>query len=313
MTYRICIGVRYTLFKNAIRIFLPRDLPGTPSSLVLLLIVALYFLMFAGLAGLIVFAPARAALLRGAERIAFSVGGRMTRCLRGFTPGVFAPVRTRFQRSARIVIARRRLLAWTLAALVTPSLLVAWSLETSVFDFIDRPTKPDPKIALLLTGERLSAPPPLAPEMFTTREVERVRPATSWASRDWALLDDAFRQRLLSLFKLMREEHGYEMVILEGYRSPQRQAALAALGPNVTQAGPGMSYHQHGLAADSAFLRDGQLVISAKDPWAMRGYRLYGLLAERLGLTWGGNWRMRDYGHVELRVPGALGRAQAYP
>jgi len=98
------------------------------------------------------------------------------------------------------------------------------------------------------------------------------------------------------------------MAILEGYRSPERQNALAAMGPNVTNAAAFQSWHQYGLAADCAFLRDGKLVISEKDPWAMRGYQLYGEVAESLGLTWGGRWKMMDFGHTELRMPGVMRR-----
>lgn len=272
----------------------------------IILAIALYLLLFAALAGLVIFAPARAAVARSAGRMVADLFS-LTRS--GYTRVLVRPagrLRSGLVRLIHWLAAYRQAVAIVLLATVMPSILVAWLLDRPVFDFDDTGDMPDRKIAMLLAGERLSAPPPLAPEVFTTREVELARPATAWASRDWALLDDDFRQRLLSVFKLMREMHGYDMVILEGYRSPERQAALAALGASVTQAGPGMSYHQHGLAADSAFLRDGQLVISEKDAWAMRGYALYGDLAEQMGLTWGGNWRMRDLGHVELRRPGVL-------
>ena len=92
------------------------------------------------------------------------------------------------------------------------------------------------------------------------------------------------------------------MALLEGYRSPARQDALAASGQNVTNARAFQSWHQYGLAGDCAFLRDGKLVISEKDPWAMRGYQLYGQVTESLGLTWGGRWKMMDFGHTELRM-----------
>jgi len=98
------------------------------------------------------------------------------------------------------------------------------------------------------------------------------------------------------------------MAILEGYRSPARQDALAAAGPGVTNARAYQSWHQYGLAADCAFVRDGKLVISEKDPWAMRGYQLYGQVAESMGLTWGGRWKMMDFGHTELRLPGVMKR-----
>jgi peptidoglycan L-alanyl-D-glutamate endopeptidase CwlK len=160
----------------------------------------------------------------------------------------------------------------------------------------------DEQVAELLRGESLVPPPALPPELFTTREIEQARPMTATASRQWELLDEGFRQRLLMVFKQMRERHGYEMVLLEGYRSPERQAALAALGPSVTLAGPFESLHQHGMAADCAFIRDGRIVISERDVWAMRGYEKYGEVARGLGLTWGGDWRsLKDYGHIEWR------------
>jgi peptidoglycan L-alanyl-D-glutamate endopeptidase CwlK len=162
----------------------------------------------------------------------------------------------------------------------------------------------DEHVAALLQGEQLVPPPPLPPELFMTTEVEQWQPMARSASRQWELLDDAFRQRLLLTFRLMHEKYGYDMVLVEGYRSPQRQAALAALGPSVTRAGPFESYHQFGLAADCAFLRDGRVVISEKDPWAMSGYERYGEVARSLGLVWGGDWHgLRDLGHVELHRP----------
>jgi peptidoglycan L-alanyl-D-glutamate endopeptidase CwlK len=165
----------------------------------------------------------------------------------------------------------------------------------------------DERVAALLQGEQLVPPPPLPPELFTTREVEAVRPMMRTASRQWELLDAEFQRRLLLLFKLLKDKHGYDAVLLEGYRSPERQEALSRLGPSVTQAGAYESYHQFGLAADVAFLREGRIVISERDPWAMRGYELYGELAASLGLAWGGSWRgLADYGHVELRRPGVL-------
>jgi len=149
-------------------------------------------------------------------------------------------------------------------------------------------------------------PPPLPPEVFTTAEVELVRPKLSTADRRWDALDADFRQRLLLAYRLMREEHGYEMALIEGYRSPERQNLLASMGAHVTNAAAWQSYHQHGLAADSAFMRNGKLVISERDPWAAKGYELYGEVAQRVGLTWGGRWQNADLGHVELRKPLAL-------
>jgi len=153
----------------------------------------------------------------------------------------------------------------------------------------------------LLRGERLVPPPPLPPLAFTSAEVALVRPMLASANRNWTLLDPDFSQRLLAVFRIMRERHGYEMALLEGYRSPERQNQLADAGSHVTNARAFQSYHQFGLAADCAFLRDGKIVISERDPWAMRGYQLYGEAAESVGLKWGGRWTLLDFGHVELR------------
>ena len=167
---------------------------------------------------------------------------------------------------------------------------------------------PDPKVVALLAGENLAPPGALPPMAFSTREVELVRPMLVNASRNWGMLHPDFHQRLLLAFKIMKDRHGYEMALLEGYRSPDRQNLLASIGAQLTNARAFESWHQYGLAADCAFWRDGKLIISEKDPWAMRGYRLYGDVAESLGLSWGGRWTMMDLGHTELRVKGAMRR-----
>ena len=164
------------------------------------------------------------------------------------------------------------------------------------------------QVAELLQGEQLVPPPPLPPLAFVQADVVRERPLLASASRDWALMHQTYAQRLLLVFRIMKERYGYDMALLEGYRSPARQDALAALGPAVSNARAYQSWHQYGLAADCAFVRDGRVVISEKDPWAMRGYRLYGEVAESVGLTWGGRWKMMDFGHTELRLPGVMKR-----
>lgn len=167
--------------------------------------------------------------------------------------------------------------------------------------YSDYETEKDPVIVALLEGEQLIPPAPLPPEVFTTVEVEAERPMIKSASRDWQLLESNFRQLLLRAYKIMEEEHGYSMVLIEGYRTPARQNILASMGPHVTRARAFQSYHQHGRAADSAFMRNGKIVISERDPWAMKGYQQFGVVAESLGLTWGGRWKLMDFGHVELR------------
>lgn len=221
----------------------------------------------------------------------------------------------RLAAASRALLGRHRtLLALTFALLLLPAALL-WSLRSQVtLDGYDdaRDRAADEQVARLLQGEQLVPPPPLPPEVFVTAEVQSVRPELATADRKWALMDPDFVQRLLLVFKIMRDQHGYEMALLEGWRSPERQAMLAGMGEHVTRAGAWQSWHQYGLAADCAFLRNGKLVISERDPWAMRGYELYGQVAESVGLTWGGRWKMMDLGHVEWRRAGVrLGQPAA--
>jgi peptidoglycan L-alanyl-D-glutamate endopeptidase CwlK len=186
--------------------------------------------------------------------------------------------------------------------LVLPSLIAMLASRKTGLDGFDPAAREvNVQIAELLKGEQLAAPLPLPPAVFSTSEVLLVRPMLVSASRNWDLLDNNYKQRLLMVFRIMKEKYGYDMVLLEGYRSPDRQDMLALLGPQVSNAKAFQSYHQFGLAADCAFIRDGKLVISERDTWAMRGYELYGEVAQAAGLVWGGGWKMRDFGHTELR------------
>ena len=201
------------------------------------------------------------------------------------------------------------LVSFVSMVLMAPPLVAVLLSQDRVPEYQDSGYRADSRITELLKGEQLVPPMALPPDVFTTREVELIRPALASASRNWELLDADFKQRLLHIFKIMREQYGYEMTLLEGYRSPERQASLQASGAGVvTNAGAYQSYHQYGLAGDCAFFREGKLVISERDPWAMRGYELYGEVAESVGLTWGGRWKLMDFGHVELRRSGVLGK-----
>ncbi len=147
----------------------------------------------------------------------------------------------------------------------------------------------------VLNPERLVPPPSLPPALFVSSE----RPALESADRDWSKLDSRFAQPVLLVISRL-QLRGYAFVLLEGYRSPERQEKLADLGSHVTNARAFQSKHQFGVAADLAPLRGGKLIISERDPWAMKAYLALGEEAEKAGLTWGGRWWFKDYGHVEM-------------
>lgn len=158
-----------------------------------------------------------------------------------------------------------------------------------------------------LNPERLVPPPALPPSLFIGVD----RPALESADRDWRKLDRQFAAKVLLVFERLRER-GYTFALLEGYRSPERQDLLAAMGSHVTSAKAFQSKHQYGMAVDIAPLRDQRFVVSERDPWAMAAYLALGEEAARAGLEWGGRWWFKDYGHIELAAalpaPAAQGR-----
>ncbi|QYF92753.1 M15 family metallopeptidase [Massilia sp. PAMC28688] len=274
--------------------------------------IALYFLLACLVSWMILFPAGREFVLQALAGAGQRMQQRLGHLARQQGEGV-----VKIQQSGRsslrnlISFVRAHYVLFTVGILLIliPPIVALTSGSSTMLGGFDTPVREtNQQVAMLLEGEQLVPPPPLPPAVFATVEVEQVRPMLVTASRDWDRLDPEFAQRLLLIFKIMKERHGYEMAILEGYRSPERQNKLAAMGSNVTNAAAFQSWHQYGLAADCAFLRNGKIVITEKDPWAMRGYELYGEVAESVGLTWGGRWKMMDFGHTELRRKGVMKR-----
>ena len=253
---------------------------------------------------LLVFPEARERLL---ERIAASLSAVFGRATRGGgriargAAGSGRAVRAGGEGVAAAIRRHRVVLAVAALLVCVPPLVILAMRQTVVLERFDgrdlsvsRST-----IAVLLRGERLVPPAPPPPEVFTSAEVRRVMPEIVTADRRWERIDPDLQQRVLAIYRVMAQQHGIRMVLVEGYRSPERQAELFREG-RATRAGAGQSCHQYGLALDSAPMRDGRLQWDMEDPWTRSAYFLYGELAQEAGLTWGGNWRMGDFVHVEM-------------
>lgn len=78
-------------------------------------------------------------------------------------------------------------------------------------------------------------------------------------------------------------------------------------GPKVTNALPGLSWHQWGEAVDCFWSVDGAAEWSARRKVdGLNGYAVYADEAEVLDLTAGGHWRsFKDWPHVQLRSDGS--------
>lgn len=279
----------------------------------ILFIIGGYFIVAILLAWIIAFGPARSYLVSLLSRISYtiqqcSVASEKISLINKADSGPVSKLRFSFAIIGHGFPVRNGWIALSgLVVAALPPLAVVYSGQNYYGEgFPASYRESNLQIQALLEGEQLVPPEPLPPALFAAQDVMAERPLLISASRHWNELDNGFSQRLLKVFKIMKDQYGYDMAIIEGYRSPERQNKLAALGPQVTNAFAYQSFHQFGLAADCAFLRDGRLVISERDPWALRGYQLYGQVAEAMGLRWGGRWKLLDYGHVELHLPGVL-------
>ena len=106
-------------------------------------------------------------------------------------------------------------------------------------------------------------------------------------------------------------EAGMEVKIICGNRTYQEQAALyakgrTAAGPKVTNARPGYSWHNFGVAWDF-------VVFDAKGQpqWDSPLMIRCGKIAESLGLEWGGSWSsFPDTPHVQVKCGCTLAEAR---
>lgn len=111
-------------------------------------------------------------------------------------------------------------------------------------------------------------------------------------------LDSEFRRRL-DVFEAKLRQNGIHVKLVSGYRSQEEQDQLYAQGRTkpgeiVTNARGGYSWHNFGLAADYAFVKDGHLTWDG--PW-----NLFGRIARTCGLEWGGDFRkFPDRPHMQL-------------
>lgn len=116
----------------------------------------------------------------------------------------------------------------------------------------------------------------------------------------YANLHPDFRTKLV-VFEAELLKRNIRAVPVHGFRSLEEQAALyakgrTAKGPRVTNAKPGQSAHNYGLAMDYVpFV--GRRTYNVKPLWWVK----FGMAARAAGLEWGGSWkRFIDRPHVQM-------------
>jgi hypothetical protein len=171
------------------------------------------------------------------------------------------------------------------------------------------------------TGQPATSP--TSSTSFTPRSIAAPTNSESKAS-EWQA-DPRSERNLATLepvtAKLAREHlrrlaaEGYTFKITSGTRTFSEQAALyakgrTAPGPKVTNARPGSSWHNFGLAYDLTLFQ------GDKNPvWEHPAYDLAGRIGEELGLRWGGKFKsLVDRPHFERPIGLSLAEArQKYP
>ncbi len=100
------------------------------------------------------------------------------------------------------------------------------------------------------------------------------------------------RQRIVEVARIMVQRNpSIRCVVTSGLRTFEEQEHIYAQGrtrpgPIVSNARPGQSYHNYGLAVDLASLKGNTIDWSDTSPnWAIMGAE-----GQRLGLEWGGAW-----------------------
>lgn len=112
--------------------------------------------------------------------------------------------------------------------------------------------------------------------------------------------------------KQIAKEFGVEYVAISGNRTYAEQRALYNKGRDrkgkiinkskvVTNARPGYSRHNFGLALDFGVFRDGDYLDSSEPKLSAKVHKKVAeTLADKYNLQWGGNWKtFKDYPHFE--------------
>lgn len=126
-------------------------------------------------------------------------------------------------------------------------------------------------------------------------------------SRDRLRIDGvhpALAAGLEGIFEQM-DEAGTPMFVVEGVRTEERQAELFARGRtepgDIVTFKDGIVHKSNHQAHDDGYGYAVDCAFQDSDPFALtHPWEIFGASAERIGLLWGGRWKLVDRPHVEL-------------
>jgi peptidoglycan L-alanyl-D-glutamate endopeptidase CwlK len=173
---------------------------------------------------------------------------------------------------------------------------------------------------------RRSTPKPVPASTPAPAEKKPVTPLPSSITVDLSVLDErsaknvaTLHARVQSIFRdwitecqIIAKAHGYEYKAISGNRTWEEQAKIYAQGRTapgkiVTNAKPGYSNHNFGIAVDMGVFKDGKYLDGSKPSEAEAFHRKAATIAEKYGIEWGGSWKsFKDYPHFEYKTGKAL-------
>jgi len=108
--------------------------------------------------------------------------------------------------------------------------------------------------------------------------------------------------------QILAKAHGYEYKAISGNRTWEEQAKIYAQGRTapgkiVTNAKPGFSNHNYGIAVDMGVFKDGKYLDASKPSEAEAFHRKAAVVGEKYNIEWGGSWKsFKDFPHFEYRT-----------
>jgi len=122
------------------------------------------------------------------------------------------------------------------------------------------------------------------------------------------IMDDLFPDFKVRVYKVMstfNDLHGMELRVTSGLRSFEEQSKLYAKGRKypgriVTNAEPGDSLHNYGLAVDFVFRGVDPYLEKQDKPDADSLWNELGKQVKNFGCVWGGDFKLVDRPHMEM-------------
>jgi len=108
--------------------------------------------------------------------------------------------------------------------------------------------------------------------------------------------------------QVLAKVYGYEYKAISGNRTWDEQAKIYAQGRSapgkiVTNAKPGYSNHNYGIAVDMGVFKEGKYLDGSKPSEAEAFHRKAAEVAAKYNIEWGGSWKsFKDYPHFEYRT-----------